>query len=435
MRLVKLLGFLFVLLMLGLVSSGVVVHHVQAQVVDFYPFKEGIYDPLAGAGLWSALSGHIDYFHVNPTWGGLFHRVESAALYFGHGTEPMAAAATHASVEETNANQLAWSAKAYAHMSWPYRVFDRNTGSFLNRPGSLSIPMHARYRIGVVTDVELLLRGSMYAVAKGHFEVTDYVSSGDIVAVNGKNSGSAGTLHFDYTGPPWPKLRMVIEANADVSITTPGGSQSSIDFSAVGEAEAVVDPYLYIDPAFPLADELELRTLNSIDAPLDDPSSWVPAVETPVSFIPTTTVDTNPRTVNEIGSETTKISGNLTSNGTGLEGKTMILYYQNASAEYETPSGNWTHIANVTTGSGGHYEYDWNPEDALATGNYCVKAVFEGDVDHLPSSATTGVDAIPNLVIVPEMPLETIAVLATMMLTSAEVVVLRKKRTNKLHVS
>lgn len=197
-----------------------------------------------------------------------------------------------------------------------------------------------------------------------------------------------------------------------------------------------MDPYLYIDPASLLADELEIRTLKSIDAPLDDPSSWVQVVDTPVDFIPTTaTVDTHPRTVNEVGSEVTKISGNLASNGTGLVGKTMKLYYQNASAEYETLGGNWTHIADVTTSSGGYYEYDWNPEDGLATGNYCIRAVFDGDVDYLPSSATTGVDAIPNPVIVPEMPLETIAVLATMTLTSAEVVVLRKKRAVKLHVS
>jgi len=229
-------------------------------------------------------------------------------------------------------------------------------------------------------------------------------------------------------------LRMEIEAHASVHIVTPSGSQSTKDFSTEGEAAAVVDPYMYIDPTFPLADELEVRTLKSIDAPEDDLSSWVLAVETPVGFIPTNaTVDTNPRTVNEIGSETTKISGNLAGNGTGLEGKTMKLYYQNASAEYETPSGNWTHIVDVSTGSGGYYEYDWNPEDALATGHYCIKAVFEGDVDHVPSSATTGVDAIPNLVIVPEMPLVTIAALATMTLTSAGMVVLRRKRTIKPH--
>jgi hypothetical protein len=225
---------------------------------------------------------------------------------------------------------------------------------------------------------------------------------------------------------------MDIETSANVDINLPGTPR----MSGYCEAEAVVDPYLYIDQASPLADELEIRTLKSIDAPLDDPSSWVLAVDTHIDFIPTAaTVDTNPRIVNEIGGETTKISGNLASNGTGLEGKTMKLYYQNASTEYETPGGNWTHIADVSTGSGGYYEYDWNPEDALATGHYCIKAVFEGDVDHVPSSATTGVDATPNLVIVPEMPLVTIAALAAMTLTFAEMVVFRKKRTIKLHVS
>jgi hypothetical protein len=430
MRLIRLFEFLLVLLMLGFISSGFVVHDVQAQVVNYYPFNkgDGPFEPLAGAGLWSYVSGFNDDIW-NSISGGVLHRVEAAAAYLGEGTKPMADVAAFMSISDYYGYTTSYGARAEVDMGWPYRIFDRNTGNFLNRPGSLSIPMRVKYRVYVDTDLDATASAS-YAVAHGYFEVRDYVSSEDLTASNGKNLGTAGTLTFTLTGPPWPVLNMVIDIDVGVNLPT-----ETKAYSASAEAEAIVDPYLYIDPAFPLADELEVRTLKSIDAPEDDPSSWVPAVDTPVSFFPTTTVDTNPRTVNEIGSETTKISGNLTSNGTGLEGKTMKLYYQDAPAEYETPRGNWTHIANVSTNSGGYYEYDWNPEDALATGNYCIKADFEGDVDYLPRSATTGIDAIPNPVVVPEIHMGTIAVLATMTLTFAEMIVFRKKRTIKLHVS
>lgn len=427
----KLLEFLLVLLTLGLVSSGILVHDAQAQAVTYYPFnkEDGPFEPLARALLWSYVNGFNDHVWALTT-GGVLHRVEAAAAYLGEGTEPMADVAAFMSISDYYGYTTSFGSSASVKMGWPYRVFDRNTGSFLNRPGSLSIPMRVRYRIRVETDLDATASSS-YAVAKGYFEVRDYVASGEIYANDGEKSESAGALTFDYTGPPWPQLYMKIEVSAGVNLPT-----ETKAYSASAEAEALVDPYLYIDPTSPLADELEVRTLKSIDAPEDDPSSWVPAIETPVDFIPTTaTVDTNPRTVNGVGSETTKISGNLASNGTGLESKTMKLYYQNASAEYETPGGNWIHIVDVSTGSGGHYEYDWNPDDGLATGNYSIKAAFEGDVDHVASSATTGVDTIPNIVIVPEMPLETIAALATVTLISAEIVVLRKKRVIKLHIS
>jgi hypothetical protein len=427
--------------MLGLISSGVVVHHVQAQGWDINPWEGEAYEPLARAELWATMNGHSDTSETQgPTNEAVWHRVRGAAVYAGEGTKPSAGAAAYESISNYYGWPEHFEANAWADLYWPFQVFDRNTGSFLNRPGSLSIPMKVDYHIHVSVKAET----TEEPFAEGSFSIGSVAANGSVAAyrrawwdLGEKTEGSVlphGTLTFDYTGPPWLPLSVEIETSARVSIDLPGGLV--LTSWAECEAEAVVDPYLYIDPASPLADELEVRTLKSIDAPEDDPSSWVLAVDTPIDFIPTTaTVDTNPRTVNEVGSETTKISGNLASNGTGLEGKTMKLYYQNASAEYETPSGNWTHIANVITGSGGHYEYDWNPEDGLTTGNYSIRAVFDGDVDYLPGSATTGVDAIPNLVIVPEMPLETIAVLATMTLTFAEIVVLRKKRKIKLHVS
>ena len=124
------------------------------------------------------------------------------------------------------------------------------------------------------------------------------------------------------------------------------------------------------------------------------------------------TVDTDPRTVNKIGSETTKIFGRLKSGETGLGGKTVKLYYQYASTEYGYIDGTWTHIASVATDTGGYYEHYWNPDDTLENGYYCIRAEFEGDPDYQPCSATTGVDLVPNLFVIPEYMLGTILGLA-----------------------
>ena len=51
---------------------------------------------------------------------------------------------------------------------------------------------------------------------------------------------------------------------------------------------------------------------------------------------------------------------------------------------------------------GGYYGHDWNPDDTLENGYHWIKAEYEGDEDHIECSQTTGVEAIPNIFVIPE---------------------------------
>jgi hypothetical protein len=128
------------------------------------------------------------------------------------------------------------------------------------------------------------------------------------------------------------------------------------------------------------------------------------------------TVSCNPTTVLKTGTQTTTISGELTSGGLGVNGKIIKLYYQGGATGADEPptDGPWTSITTegVSTGSEGSYSYDWNPDDTLPNGYYWIKAEFEGDASYYASSKTTGVDMVSNLFVIPEYSLGTILALA-----------------------
>ncbi len=90
----------------------------------------------------------------------------------------------------------------------------------------------------------------------------------------------------------------------------------------------------------------------------------------------------------------TTIHGALTSSGSGVSGKTVVLSYFNGSS--------WLTIGSSTTTTGGAYTYDWTVP-LIANGVYPVKAEFSEDSSYLASSAITGSSGNgPSLNVLPE---------------------------------
>ena len=143
----------------------------------------------------------------------------------------------------------------------------------------------------------------------------------------------------------------------------------------------------------------------------------------------------SPTVVNKIDggppTDTTTISGTLTSGGTGLADKEVTLWYAYASEEYgiPPPETTWTEIRFVTTDASGYYEHDWNPDDTLENGYYWINASFAGDSDYLPCSATTGVEVgNPNLLIIPF----TSSTIATVILMSMALALYRYRKNRSI---
>lgn len=148
----------------------------------------------------------------------------------------------------------------------------------------------------------------------------------------------------------------------------------------------------------------------------------------------TITVSCNPTTVLKTGTQVTTISGQLISLGSGVSGKAVNLYYQGGATGPNQPptDGTWILIIQTSTGGGGGYSYAWDPPDTLPNGYYWIKASFEGDLDYSPSSATTGVNTVSNLFVIPEYAVGTILALAMCFGGVAVYKASRKKRNSTL---
>jgi predicted GH43/DUF377 family glycosyl hydrolase len=144
----------------------------------------------------------------------------------------------------------------------------------------------------------------------------------------------------------------------------------------------------------------------------------------------TITVGCNPTTVLKTGTQVTTISGQLVSLGSGVPDKAVNLYYQaGATGPNQPPTdGTWILLIQTSTGGGGGYSFAWDPPDTLPNGYYWIKASFEGDLDYGPSSATTGVDMVSNLFVIPEYALGTILALGVCF---GGVIVYKKYKNNK----
>jgi hypothetical protein len=107
------------------------------------------------------------------------------------------------------------------------------------------------------------------------------------------------------------------------------------------------------------------------------------------------TVSAYPKTIDKIGDQATTISGKLTSNGQGIEGKVITLSYNFGTGDKPIHT-----TQPITTDTNGIYTYDWNPQETLPNGLYIIKAAFAGDSEFKTSSAATSCRG--DLTVVPE---------------------------------
>lgn len=148
-------------------------------------------------------------------------------------------------------------------------------------------------------------------------------------------------------------------------------------------------------------------------------------------------VSCNPTAINKYGDEATLISGFLTdaNDRAGISGATVTLAYAYASTEYGTPPPDtkWTTIGTALTKADGSYSYVWDPPVELENGYYWISASFAGDAakEYLQSSAHTGVDLVPNLLIVPE---QSTALAVASLMAALAIFMLRTRRQNQQSV-
>ncbi len=112
------------------------------------------------------------------------------------------------------------------------------------------------------------------------------------------------------------------------------------------------------------------------------------------------TIICNPMAENRV----TSITGLLSSESSGVSGKTVELFYFDGVI--------WVSIASVNTAADGNYTYAWTIPASLENGQYPVKALFAGDSSYLTCTASTGSPGNgANLTVLPESTLGSIVAL------------------------
>jgi hypothetical protein len=81
-----------------------------------------------------------------------------------------------------------------------------------------------------------------------------------------------------------------------------------------------------------------------------------------------------------------QINGDLTSNGAGIQNAPVLLSYS------VTNGASWQDLTSVHTGSDGSYSALWFP---AATGDYMLKAVYQGDINYLGASKIVNFSIVP----------------------------------------
>ena len=104
---------------------------------------------------------------------------------------------------------------------------------------------------------------------------------GDYAYENANNTSSPeGTLSITHTAKGGLLvLGIEVTAFASASVDSQVGNNWPL-----AEAQAVADPYAYIDPSSPLAGQLQVYVGNTANASPSNPSEWTPSVQTPIDL-------------------------------------------------------------------------------------------------------------------------------------------------------
>jgi hypothetical protein len=228
-----------------------------------------------------------DYETSGSTLEGPGQLVREAAVY-ANGNEPMVTAIASASVTAYG-GPVYGSAEAVLS-NWPYLIFNKATGTPIANYQQ-SIPLELQYSFSMTpTGSYAYAYGEIYfgdakategigTIAQTSFQegTGDYA----FMSSSGSPEGTLSVTYFLNGGP----LTLSITAQAEVNaqITPPNSPEGNI-YWPLSEAQAVVDPYVYIDPSSPLAGQLQVYVGKTANANPSDPSEWTPSVQTSIDL-------------------------------------------------------------------------------------------------------------------------------------------------------
>ena len=216
--------------------------------------------------------------------------VREAAVY-ANGNEPMALAIAYAS--ETGALGEVYGVASATLANWPYLIFDKSTGKPLTNYHE-SIPVDLAYISSMTTptptgtDSSPAFGGGAFALGRVTFgdALTGAVASfwegaGDYQYEDTESMSSPEGM-LSITHSPSGGLLVLgigVTAFASASVDPQVGNNWPL-----AEAQAVVDPYAYIDPSSPLASQLQVYVGDTANANPSIPSEWTPSVQTPIDL-------------------------------------------------------------------------------------------------------------------------------------------------------
>ena len=235
------------------------------------------YDDLSGNTVWpSTIYGADD----GSSLSGSGQAVREAAIY-ANGNEPMAVAIAYAS--ETSVG-VAVAQTVATLADWPYLIFSKTTGKPLGSKTYYSnIPLDLSYSCSMTAT-------GGYPLAEGTFDVqimgvgvggtSGNYSVGIGPAADESGGSPKGTLSCTYSGYGG---QLTVSLSASALVESAYGFVTESNYP-LGEAQAVIDPYLSIDPSSPLASQLQVYEGNTANANPKDPSEWTPSVQTAIDL-------------------------------------------------------------------------------------------------------------------------------------------------------
>jgi hypothetical protein len=243
------------------------------------------YDDLSSSSSSEILAS--DYEASGSTLEGPGQLVREAAVY-ANGNEPMATAIASASV-------TAYGGPVYGDaqavlQNWPYLIFNKATGMpFANYQQSIPVDLQYSFSMNPTGSYAYAYGEIYFGDAKategiGTIAQTSFQEGTGDYAFMSSSGSPEGTLSVTYflNGGPLT-LSITAQAEVNAQITPPNSPEGNI-YWPLSEAQAVVDPYVYIDPSSPLAGQLQVYVGKTANANPSDPSEWTPSVQTSIDL-------------------------------------------------------------------------------------------------------------------------------------------------------
>jgi hypothetical protein len=173
------------------------------------------------------------------------------------------------------------------------------------------------------------------------------------------------------------------------AVTIPTAANVGEHYISVEDSETnvIIKIYVLAAPApTPTSTPVPTSTPTPTSAPTPTPSPAPTPTPTPTPPQATATIDVSCRSTTTYSDFKVEIKGSLSLNGTAISGAPILISYS------ITGGSSWESLTLADTGSDGKFLAVWMPS---VTGNYLVKATWEGN------STINGASAVVNLAVMP----------------------------------